>query len=587
MKKRNRQFPVEETPPEETPPESTASDNVLSVEALPEEAVSPTTDLSSQEPSESITPVSEKTCKETPEAISRDVSDDPLESASEDTFIITSEELSEKSSAAPDKLFKTSSEADVPEDAGTLAARHAEDKQEKIKKGSRSPSDKKKKEKVDCDALTKISDPVSPGALYHPEEVQAEPAKNKKLKPIKKKRHPNSSIYAFTATTLYLFLVIVSAVLLSIFALDVANDAFGLRAKGVPVDITITGEYITIDDLAEQLYAQHVIRHPTIFVWYAKLRHKSNVEFVAGTVEDVPPQTGYDQLLALFSPRTEPRKEITIAIPEGYTVDNIIDLFVNDYHLGTREAFEYVINEYPFSPDDYWFLEGVEKTPDRIYRLEGYLFPDTYRFYDYYTDKEEDIPGTAAAKAVVIKLLNQFNKNFKKSYLKRSQEYLKEFFPDAPEMTLDQIITLASIIEKEGLPEERATISAVFYNRMCNPLHEGIGGKLESDATAVYYLRHHHLPETDQNIVQCDTLYNTRNYPGLPPGPIVSPSFESINAALYPLSGCSYYFFVATDSGYSFFAETLAEHLDNVQRAAAGEVADPFGEGDWEDQDEQ
>lgn len=156
-------------------------------------------------------------------------------------------------------------------------------------------------------------------------------------------------------------------------------------------------------------------------------------------------------------------------------------------------------------------------------------------------------------------------------------------------MTLDDILTMASILEKEGLPAERSTIGAVFYNRLGNPEYESIDGRLESNVTVLYAIRHFERsvsPDFGEYELNYESPYNSYRYAGLPPGPVVSPTADSIIAALYPMDGCSYYYFVATNSGYSFFAETLAEHQQNVERAKNGEVADPFEDNeDWGDED--
>ena len=438
--------------------------------------------------------------------------------------------------------------------------------------------------KNDDSAKTRVS-PDIPASSKKGKANTGEPVKEREVRIVK--RHSNSAPFAFILTAVYLLILIALSVFISLFALDVASEAFALQKTGEDVEVTINGDYLTIEMIADQLKSQHIIKHPTIFKLYAKLRHKDKREYLPGTVT-VTPTMGYDAMLSLFLPPPEEVHQISVTIPEGYTVDSIIDLFLSK-GIGTREAFEYVINEYPISSEDYWFLEGVSNKGGRIYRLEGYLYPDTYFFYDTYKDKEEDIPGTAAAKAVVFKMLNEFKRNFKKSYRTKYENYLKEHYPDAPKLTLDQILTLASILEKEGLPAERSLISAVFYNRMSNPEYQGTNGRLESNATVLYAIRHFDRTYAATDFAEFEmnypSPYNTYQNEGLPPGPIASPTVDSVNAALYPATNCPYYYFVATDSHYSFFAETYAEHLKNVERARNGEVADPFGDTEEWDED--
>ena len=196
--------------------------------------------------------------------------------------------------------------------------------------------------------------------------------------------------------------------------------------------------------------------------------------------------------------------------------------------------------------------------------------------------------GTAAAKAVITKMLEQFRNNFKKSYLTKHRAYMAEKYPDAPELSVYELLTLASILEKEGRAEERERISAVFYNRLTNPQHEGIEGKLESNATTQYALRHDGYDvslEFGDFEVNYETPYNSYKYAGLPPTPISTPALDSINAALYPVEQFDFYFFVATNSGYSFFANTLEEHKINIERAKNGEEAEPPYPEDLEEDD--
>lgn len=458
------------------------------------------------------------------------------------------------------------------------------EKEEKKKNNAEKKAEKAEKErkKKTDDAMTRISPAVK-------REGKTEPVKDEQPEeddsPIIVKDRHNSTIYAMMLTILYLLVVVIVSVGISLYAIDVANDAFALKKSGVDTDVVLTGDYPSVSDLADQLYEQHIIKHPNIFKLYAKLRHKDNVTLIPGK-QTATTSMGYDALIALFQQQKAERKTISVTVPEGFTVDDIIDLFLSK-GVGTREGFEYVINEAPldespflYNGTTYWFLDGVNMDKGQIYRLEGYLYPETYFIYDSYGDKEGDIEGTAAAKAIVGKMLAEFNKNIKKSYLKKHKEYLQTCYPGI-EMTMADIITLASILEKECLPEERSKVSAVFYNRMANPAYENNGGRLESNATTVYVLRHLGIEVSGQFTDKerlYDTPYSTYLYAGLPAGPIVTPTRESINAALYPDSNCDSYYFVGTASGYSFFAATMLEHSNNVERARNGEVADPYVE---------
>ncbi|HOQ00530.1 MAG TPA: endolytic transglycosylase MltG [Acetivibrio clariflavus] len=199
---------------------------------------------------------------------------------------------------------------------------------------------------------------------------------------------------------------------------------------------------------------------------------------------------------------------------------------------------------------DYDFIAQI---PERENRLEGYLFPDTYFFDPLSSDRE-----------IITKFLDNFDMKFKLDYYARAKEL---------NMTVDEIITLASIIEKEtALPEEKPIISSVFHNRLKSK--DPSLRKLQTDATIQYILFKRDgkikekLTEADTKI---DDPYNTYLYEGLPPGPICSPGLASIEAALYP-EKTDYYYFVAKGDGSHYFSKTLSEHeaakkryIDNKQ----------------------
>lgn len=165
---------------------------------------------------------------------------------------------------------------------------------------------------------------------------------------------------------------------------------------------------------------------------------------------------------------------------------------------------------------------------------EGFLFPDTY-----------EIAGNATAEEIALMQIKRFRQVYTPGFVARQR---------ALHMTTAEIITLASIIEKEAkIPAERPLISAVFYNRL--RLHR----PLESCATVQYALGVH-KPRLTYDDLKVDSPYNTYHHIGLPPGPIGNPGLDSIRAALYPAS-VSYLYFVARDDGSHQFSETYRQHL--------------------------
>ncbi|GAU76953.1 endolytic transglycosylase MltG [Fusibacter sp. 3D3] len=218
---------------------------------------------------------------------------------------------------------------------------------------------------------------------------------------------------------------------------------------------------------------------------------------------------------------------IKFTIPEGFETRQIVDKLVEE-GIVDRETFIKVLEEESF---DYSFLENV----DRSYHLEGYLFPDTYILKRGTGEKE-----------IVEKMLNRFNEIFKQEYYDRAQ---------ALNMSVDEVVTLASIIERETkLADERSVVSSVFHNRIDQKM------MLQSCATIQYVLkeRKDRLTYDDLEIV---SPFNTYQHTGLTPAPIASPGELAIIAALYP-ADTKYLYFVTTEKndGSHYFNETLEGH---------------------------
>ena len=190
---------------------------------------------------------------------------------------------------------------------------------------------------------------------------------------------------------------------------------------------------------------------------------------------------------------------------------------------------------------DYYYIADIlsgGNASQRKYVLEGYLAPNTYEVYTS-ADEEE----------IIRKLLSQTEAVFPEEYQEQAETL---------GMTMDQILTLASMVEKEAKEQDFARVSAVFHNRL------RAGMKLESDVTVHYITGVRRMSLTEEDLNRADA-YNTYLYRGLPPGPICNPSPAAIKAALYPdqtLVAEKYLFFCAKEpeSGELYFSRTLEEH---------------------------
>ena len=223
----------------------------------------------------------------------------------------------------------------------------------------------------------------------------------------------------------------------------------------------------------------------------------------------------------------------TFTIPEGYEVRQIVDT-LEEQGLINREVFIEALKNEPFS---YAFLEGV----NREYLLEGYLFPDTYTMK--VGSSEVDI---------INRMLTRFDEVFKAEYYDRAAEL---------GMTVDEVVTLASIIEREAKVEaEFPIVSSVFHNRI------DIGMLLQSCATVQFILQERKEVLLFEDI-EIDNPYNTYIYEGLTPSPIASPGALAIESALYP-EDTNYLYFVTTEKndGTHYFNETLEGHNRDIQK---------------------
>ncbi len=217
----------------------------------------------------------------------------------------------------------------------------------------------------------------------------------------------------------------------------------------------------------------------------------------------------------------------TVTIPEGYTMRQIAKL-LDQKGIVPAQEFLRVCND-PKVVASY----GIKGKS-----LEGYLYPDSYQF-----------SRGLSAKKVVDVMLHRF-KEMVASYMDRIKE---------KGMTLHEVVTLASIVEKEtGLSRERPLIASVFLNRLKR------GMRLESDPTVIYGIKNFNGNLTRKDLVR-RTPYNTYIIRGLPPGPIANPGIESIHAVLYPAES-SYLYFVSKNDGSHYFSSSLTEHNRAVAR---------------------
>lgn len=316
-------------------------------------------------------------------------------------------------------------------------------------------------------------------------------------------------------------------------------------AKAKPIEIPLGSNTAQIANILEK---NGVIKKIKLFRIISKLSGYDGM-YMSGTHliesgKNYDTIQGYDILMRILTSRPQDNPSITVTIPEGYTFGQITDRLEKLQIIDSKKFID-ICNTEEF---DYQFMKYISK--NRENRLEGYLFPETYKFDQKSGEKE-----------VISKMLGQFNKVFIPEYYKRAEDI---------GMTVDQIIILASIIEREArVAEERDIISGVFHNRLRSK--DAALKKLQSCATIQYIIfkgkgEFKEIISLDDEKIEHP--YNTYLYEGLPPGPISSPGRDSIIAALYPENHDFLYFVSKEDgTGTHYFSTTYRDHVNAQLKA--------------------
>ena len=331
-----------------------------------------------------------------------------------------------------------------------------------------------------------------------------------------------------SGAAIYAIFVIGVSALLACIGWVAANDVLALNKPEKTATITITNDD-SFGDVAEKLKDEGLIEYKFLFNLFATFT-RSKDDVVAGTFT-LNTDMDYRALLSGMSANSATRATVTVTIPEGYTVDQIFTLLEEKGVASVEDLQDMAANhDYAFS-----FLQDLELGD--YHRLEGYLYPDTYEF----TTPQNPL-------YVINKMLVRFDEQF--------TDAMRQEVADSGR-TLHEIITIASMIEKETDGNDRADIASVIYNRLNNP-GAGTAGYLQVDATIQYVLPEGEIV-SEEDYQTVNSPYNTYLNKGLPPGPIANPGLESIMAALNPES-TNYYYYALGDDGVHHFFTSYSEH---------------------------
>lgn len=376
---------------------------------------------------------------------------------------------------------------------------------------------------------------------------------NKQIRKEKKMKNKKPAKNGGVGST-YLFFIIVIAVsvVVSIYAIFCMNDILAITKTKSNVTVSYSQEIESSNEAIDMLHKKGLIKCKNFCKFFVKLRDTViTTSRLGGPYEPgmyyLNGKMGLEGMLITLKGNTVSSETVTLTFPEGYTVPEIINK-LSDNDVCDKAALISVIQSTDFS---YSLVTDLKANDNVPYRLEGFMFPDTYEFYI-----------NESASSVVRKFLENGENKFTEEYKTRASEMNYSIY---------EIMTVASIVEKEAAnDDQKQTIAAIIYNRLedkanfptlgCLSTSDYITNKVApnlsstSSHTAEYYLSYYNTN-------------NTSTVVGLPAGPICNPGTESIYAALYPESTNDKFFFHDT-KGNMYTAATYQEFKSKVQKYA-------------------
>ena len=345
----------------------------------------------------------------------------------------------------------------------------------------------------------------------------------------KKKKGRHSAGKSIIKTIIWILCIIIVSVGLAFGVIYAGADYMGI-GFGRGSDVTIEIEQgMSTEQIAEELKEAGAVKIPLLFRVYAKFKHYDS-QFKYG-VYSFNTEAGYEAISQMLIEEGALAQSVKVTIPEMSSIDDIAEI-LEENGVCTKSDF---INEVQNGEFGYDFIDDIP-VDNVYYRLEGYLFPETYDFYNFDSEECAHLAVEKMLKTLDDKLTDEMRQKISESGY-----------------TLHEIMTMASIVELEagGSPDEMANVAAVFYNRLESDDFTTLG----SSPTRKYPYG--------------GGKYNTYESPGLPPGPLCSPSLKSIEASIEPTEDFDYYYFVTDASMKFYYNKTLAEHNSTIARLQA------------------
>ncbi len=355
-----------------------------------------------------------------------------------------------------------------------------------------------------------------------------------------------------------IFLSLISTLLAGYFLIAM-NDMLGLGESDNIITVDIP-EQANIDTVARIFKEKGIIKQEIFFKLYSLIT-KSSKGFVPGTYE-LKANMDYQVLINKLRSHIVEANAVEIAFKEGMNIYEYAAALAENEVCEENEFLE-KCNSDEFD-DKYEFLKEIKNKNARYYKLEGYLFPDTYEFY-----KNED-PAS-----VIKRFLNNLQRKLIKLTNIEGYEHNTsiKYICEEKGKSLDEILNISSMIQDEAANnDDMYKVSSVIYNRLGTLSSNGINkfgeyglSNLGIDSTVWYpYRTKNTVPE--DIISTFKSTYNTYDIVGLPPGPICNPGIQAIYAALNP-ENTEYFYFCHSSSGTAYYAKTNDVHLENLKKA--------------------
>ncbi len=358
-------------------------------------------------------------------------------------------------------------------------------------------------------------------------------------KPKTPKRKAVNSVVAVFCVVILIFSTAFSAL-----AISCINDILAIGRSDEKVTVNIPNG-LTTDEVIDILADEGLVKQKLFCkVFYKAFTFVKNINkekkpaepVYFGDIYYVTKNMGLEGYLTEFRETAKTVDTVSLVFPEGWTIYQIFDK-IDEFGVCSKTELLSSISGADF---DYDFIEEIADSSYRTFKLEGYLYPETYEFYE-----------KSNANSVIRKFIDTFEARWTDEY-EAQREKLG--------LTRDEIITIASIIQREAANKEQmGLISSVLHNRLS---HAVSWPTLGCDSTKNYITNYVRPNITSAQAAIFEQYYNTYYCQGLPPGPICNPGDDAINAALFP-EDTNYYYFRHDKYGKIYMAKTQAEHDQN------------------------